>query len=43
MTGCDTVSAFKGKGKKPAWEAWQVPEDVTDAFCVPCESPFQTP
>lgn len=23
LTGCDTTSAFRGKGKKSAWQAWQ--------------------
>ena len=23
LTGCDTTSAFKGKGKKLAWQAWK--------------------
>ena len=27
ITGCDTTSAFFGKGKKTAWAAWQsIPE-----------------
>lgn len=29
LTGCDTVSAFYGKGKKSAWSAWQSLPDVT--------------
>ena len=32
FTGCDTVSAFGGRGKKSAWNAWQVYPEVTDAF-----------
>ena len=32
LTGCDTTSAFKGKGKKTAWQAWQIYEAVTDTF-----------
>ena len=32
VTGCDTVSCFFGKGKKSAWDAWKLYEDVTDAF-----------
>ncbi len=31
FTGCDTVSAFGGRGKKTAWKVWQVFPDVTDA------------
>jgi uncharacterized ParB-like nuclease family protein len=32
FTGCDTVSAFVGKGKKTAWQAWAFdlgPSDLT--------------
>ncbi len=32
LTGCDTTSSFKGKGKKTAWQAWQAYRDVTDTF-----------
>ena len=32
LTGCDTVSCFYGKGKKSAWEAWNVYPEVTSAF-----------
>jgi len=32
FTGCDTVSVFAGRGKKTAWEAWNVYCDVTEAF-----------
>jgi len=32
LTGCDTTSAFHGKGKKTAWETWSNFPDVTDAF-----------
>ena len=31
-TGCDTISAFCGKGKKSAWEAWSSHPEVTHAF-----------
>ena len=31
-TGCDTVSAFFGKGKKLTWEAWKNYPAATDAF-----------
>ena len=24
LTGCDTVSAFSGRGKKTAWNTWEV-------------------
>ena len=32
FTGCDTTSAFFGKGKKSAWEAWNLYPEVTAAF-----------
>ena len=34
FTGCDTTSAFFGKGKKVAWEAWNSYPEVTRAFYV---------
>ncbi len=32
FTECDTVSSFSGRGKKTAWETWNVFPEVTDAF-----------
>ena len=32
FTGCDTVSSFGGRGKKSAWNTWQVYPEVTGAF-----------
>ena len=32
FTGCDTVPAFHGKGKKSAWKTWEVFPDATDVF-----------
>ena len=32
FTGCDVVSAFRGKGKKTAWQAWDVCPEVTHVF-----------
>ena len=32
FTGCDTGSAFGGRGKKTAWSVWKVFPDVTKAF-----------
>ena len=29
-SGCDTTSAFNGKGKKSAWKAWKAYDLVTD-------------
>jgi len=34
FTGCDTTSAFFGKGKKSAWDAWNSFPEVTDAFLL---------
>ena len=41
LTGCDTTSAFKGKGKKSAWQAWWAFEDVTDTFLYLCLHQFE--
>ena len=32
FTGCDILSAFRGKGKKTAWQAWEVYPQVTPIF-----------
>lgn len=41
FTGCDTTSAFLGKGKKSVWEAWKVyPEDTEPFLFVNDDSPF---
>jgi hypothetical protein len=32
FTGCDTVSAFVGRGKKTCWEIWKKYPEVTDTF-----------
>ena len=32
FTGCNTTSAFLEKGKKSAWEAWNLYPEVTQAF-----------
>ena len=32
LSGCDTVSAFAGRGKKTAWVTWKSFTEVTDAF-----------
>ena len=39
FTGCDTVSSFSGRGKKTAWETWNVLPEVTDAFAI-CSAAF---
>ncbi|XP_068756859.1 uncharacterized protein [Montipora capricornis] len=40
FTGCDTMSAFLGKGKKSAWEAWKAYPEATEAFRFVNDSPF---
>ena len=32
LTGCDTTSAFAGRGKKMAWVTWKSFPEVTEAF-----------
>ena len=32
ITGCDTLSAFSGLGKKITWDAWNVSEEATGSF-----------
>ncbi len=32
VPGCNTISAFKFKGEKSAWQAWQAFAEVTDTF-----------
>ena len=39
FTGCDTTSAFGGKGKKSAWEAWKCYLEVTQAFLYMASHP----
>jgi len=41
LTGCDTTSAFRGKGKKLAWQAWQAYEDATETFQYLASHPFE--
>ena len=33
FTGCDIVSAFRGKGKKSAWQTWDVCDEASGVFC----------
>ena len=42
FTGCDTVSSFSGRGKKTAWETWNVFPEVTGAFLALVECPQQS-
>ena len=32
FTGCDVASAFRGRGKKSAWQTWDVFDKVTETF-----------
>lgn len=32
FTGCDTVSAFRNKGKKPAWQTWDICPEASPVF-----------
>ena len=32
FTGCDVVSAFRGKGKKSAWQTWNVCPEASTVF-----------
>lgn len=32
FTGCDVVSAFRGKGKKTAWQTWGVFDEASEVF-----------
>ena len=35
LSGCDTTSSFRGKGKKSFWQAWQAFEEVTETLaCI---------
>ncbi len=40
FTGCDTTSAFFGKGKTSAWEAWNCCPDMTNAFTFMALHPY---
>lgn len=32
FTGCDIVSAFRNKGKKTAWQTWDIFPEATSVF-----------
>ena len=40
FSGCDTTSAFNGKGKKSLWYAWQAYYDATETFACLGKHPF---
>ncbi|KAG0719155.1 hypothetical protein GWK47_051077 [Chionoecetes opilio] len=39
ITGCDTVSAFVGHGKKSAWATWNTLPELTDALLSLANAP----
>ena len=40
FTGCDVVSAFRGKGKKSAWLTWDAYTEVSDVFAKLSQYPL---
>ena len=40
LTGCDTTSTFYGKGKKFAWQAWELYPGITPTFEFLANNPF---
>jgi len=42
FTGCDTVSSFAGKGKRSAWETWNLNPQITTVFTTLMEQPQQS-
>ena len=43
LTGCDTVSAFVGHGKKTAWATWNSLPELTDALLTLARAPTGIP
>jgi hypothetical protein len=41
FTGCDLTSSFGGKGKKTAWETWNVFAETTAAFRALSDTPTE--
>ena len=41
LTGSDTTSFFKGKGKKSSWQAWQAYEQATETLEYIASHPFE--
>lgn len=41
LSGCDTTSAFRGRGKKSPWQAWQAYQEVTLTFTFLAAHPFE--
>ena len=40
FSGCDSASAFNGKGKKSLWQAWQAYDDATETFACMAKHPL---
>lgn len=40
LTGCDTTSAFVGKGKRSAWQAWQLYTEATPTLVFLAKNSF---
>ena len=34
FTGCDVVSSFRGKGKRTAWETWNIFTEIAETFAL---------
>jgi len=41
FSGCDTTSAFRGKGKKSFWQAWHAYDAITNVFVHLATHPFE--
>ena len=41
FTGGDVVSALRGKGKKSAWQTWDVFDEVMETFSNLCKFPTE--
>ena len=39
LSGCDTTSAFVGKGKQSAWQAWQLSTKLLQHLCPLLRTP----
>ena len=39
FTGCDTVSAFSGKGKKSWWSVWKIFPEITETLMKITQGP----
>ena len=40
FSGCETISDFRGKGKKLVWQAWQAYKDIKETFVYLARHPF---